>query len=99
MILVEASNGLYRFIQNCVEAKRQPQVFLWRLAAQPWVPEEKKDIIVRNANEILTFQLNFLAVLENACTLSTQIKSFAPIAECFIQLVNGARITWILCIF
>jgi hypothetical protein len=63
-------------------------VFLWRLAALPWIPQQKKDAIVRNASEILTFQLNFLALLEKACVLSMEIQSVLPIAECFVQMVN-----------
>ncbi|KAH8547596.1 hypothetical protein BGW37DRAFT_531917 [Umbelopsis sp. PMI_123] len=61
------------------------EVFLRRLTELPWISQEKKDAVARNAEDILKFQLNFLDLLEKACETSLTSNIVFPVAECFTQ--------------
>ncbi|KAI9288262.1 hypothetical protein BC943DRAFT_318097 [Umbelopsis sp. AD052] len=68
------------------------EVFLRRLIALPWITQEQKDTVTRNAEDILKFQLNFLDLLEDACEQSVKSNIVLPVAECFIEMGNGFSI-------
>ncbi|KAI8577271.1 hypothetical protein K450DRAFT_274006 [Umbelopsis ramanniana AG] len=74
------------------------EVFLRRLIALPWITQEQKDTVSRNAEDILKFQLSFLDLLETACEQSVKADLALPIAECFIEMGNGFSIYTEYCI-